>query len=1217
MALPENVLTFKVTRKKPELLRPAKPTPHEFKSLSDIDDQESLRVQIPVMQFYRKSPSMEGKDPVRIIRTAVSRALVYYYPLAGRLREVTGRKLVVECTGEGVLFIEADADVSLAEFVVSPQPPFHCFEELLYDVPGSSGVTGCPLMLIQFMSAIGEHAIGAQSPSILPVWERQLLTARDPPRVTRAHLEYDTLPDGDSIPLDNLVQRSFFFGPAEISALRSLLQPNLNLRCTTFELVTACLWRCRTAALATDRGQVFRLDCIVNCRKRLDPPLPDGYYGNALVWPAAVSAAGDLSDNPLEYAVGLVRRAKSEATEEYVRSVADRMVKSGRPIFSMVRTLIVSDLTGLGFEKVDYGWGHPIYGGNPVPGIMGFPGVCFYSWWKNSEGEKGVLVPVYLPASAMEVFAKELKVMIMKGNDLEGAGQDTKVYIKSDYQEGLRFHAPIIQFYRKSPSMEGKDPVSVGVIRAAVSRALVYYYPLAGRLREVTGRKLVVECTGEGVLFIEADADVSLAEFGVSPQPPFDCFEELLYDVPGSGGVTGCPLMLIQACTRNSPLFSVFGVTRLKCGGFIFALRFNHTMVDATCLVQFMSAISELALGAQSPSILPVWERHLLSARDPPRVTRVHLEYDPLPDEDTIPLHNLVQRSFFFGSVEISALRRRLSCRCTTFDLMFDPPLPDGYYGNALVWPAAVSAAGDLSDNPLEYAVELVRRAKSEATEEKWITGRAMPFMVVIRYRESPNFSDCAFTPRGRIVRGKGNIDSDNAMEVFVKELKVMVKGNDDDLEGGVTRQDPEFIPPAEPTPHDFKSLSDIDDQPGLRFHVPIIQFYRKNPSMEGKDPVGIIRTAVSRALVYYYPLAGRLREISDRKKLVVECTGEGILFVEADADVALREFGDCPHPPFPCFEELLYDVTRLKCGGFIIGWRVNHVMGDGAGLVQLMSAVGEISRGAHAPSILPVWERHLLDAWGPLKSREYDPDAEGDPIPLDNNPVQRCFFFGSAEISALRRQLPSHYSTFDVVTGCLWRCRTAAISTGPHQVFRVNCIVDCRKRFDPPLPGGYYGNVVVGPPAVSAAGELCGSSLEYAVELVRRAKLEATEEYVRVIATRGRVDDFPRVIRNFVVSDLTSMGIEKVDYGWGEPVYGGNPVPMTVFASAVSSYTVSRNSKGESGILVPMSLPANAMEVFAKEVRVMVKGDNQLPTTIRTERAPTQDNMLYIKSGL
>ncbi|KAL0462950.1 UNVERIFIED_CONTAM: Benzyl alcohol O-benzoyltransferase [Sesamum latifolium] len=146
---PPNALTFKVTRQKPELITPAKPTPHEFKPLSDIDDQEGLRFQLPTIQFFRKNPAMDGKDPVKVIRDAVARALVFYYPFAGRLREMAGRKLVVECTGEGVLFIEADADVTLQQLGDALEPPFPCLEELLYDVPGSGGMVNCPLLLNQ------------------------------------------------------------------------------------------------------------------------------------------------------------------------------------------------------------------------------------------------------------------------------------------------------------------------------------------------------------------------------------------------------------------------------------------------------------------------------------------------------------------------------------------------------------------------------------------------------------------------------------------------------------------------------------------------------------------------------------------------------------------------------------------------------------------------------------------------------------------------------------------------------------------------------------------------------------------------------------------------------------------------------------------------------------------------------------------------------------
>ena len=92
--------------------------------------------------------------------------------------------------------------------------------------------------------------------------------------------------------------------------------------------------------------------------------------------------------------------------------------------------------------------------------------------------------------------------------------------------------------------MRGKNPASV--IREALAKTLVFYYPFAGRLKEGLERKLMVDCTGEGVLFIEAEADVTLKEFGDALQPPFPCMDELLYDVPGSDGIIDSPLMLIQ-----------------------------------------------------------------------------------------------------------------------------------------------------------------------------------------------------------------------------------------------------------------------------------------------------------------------------------------------------------------------------------------------------------------------------------------------------------------------------------------------------------------------------------------------------------------------------------------------------------------------------------------------------------------------------------------------
>ncbi|CAH9135788.1 unnamed protein product [Cuscuta epithymum] len=146
---PTQSLVFTVKRRTPELVSPAEPTPREVKYLSDIDDQDGLRFQMPIIQFYGHHPSMNGRDPVKVIREALAKAMVFYYPFAGRLREGVGRKLMVDCTGEGIVFIEGDADVTLSDFGDALQPPFPCVEELLYDVPGSGDILNSPLLLIQ------------------------------------------------------------------------------------------------------------------------------------------------------------------------------------------------------------------------------------------------------------------------------------------------------------------------------------------------------------------------------------------------------------------------------------------------------------------------------------------------------------------------------------------------------------------------------------------------------------------------------------------------------------------------------------------------------------------------------------------------------------------------------------------------------------------------------------------------------------------------------------------------------------------------------------------------------------------------------------------------------------------------------------------------------------------------------------------------------------
>lgn len=436
-----STLSFTVLRREPVLVGPASPTtPREKKRLSDVDDQDELRSHICGIFFYRGGGLARG-DPVDIIRRALSEALVHYYPLAGRLREVEERKLVVDCTGEGVTFVEADADVRLVDLeadVPGLMPPFPWIEELCSEVDGSSAVLNCPLVIIQvtrllcggfavwhsfnhsvadatgiiqFLNAVAELARGLPAPTVAPAWSRGLLDARSPPTPAFPHREYDPVPLTPTTPAeDDTVRRAFVFGPSDVAAIKEGLPPHLRDRATSFEVLAAVLWRARTAALRTLwSDEEARLVTVVSARRHSSAlRLPTGYYGFACAYVTVVMAAGTLLSCSLADVVEQVREAKASVTPEYMRSTADLLVLRGRPPLARANMFLLSDLRHVGFQRVDFGWGEPVYGG---PSGVKF-GSAFFVPVKNSDRADAVAVPVALPTMAMEKFAVEIQSLL-------------------------------------------------------------------------------------------------------------------------------------------------------------------------------------------------------------------------------------------------------------------------------------------------------------------------------------------------------------------------------------------------------------------------------------------------------------------------------------------------------------------------------------------------------------------------------------------------------------------------------------------------------------------------------------------------------------------------------------------------------------------------------------------------------------------------------------
>lgn len=92
------------------------------------------------------------------------------------------------------------------------------------------------------------------------------------------------------------------------------------------------------------------------------------------------------------------------------------------------------------------------------------------------------------------------------------------------------------------------------------------------------------------------------------------------------------------------------------------------------------------------------------------------------------------------------------------------------------------------------------------------------------------------------------------------------------------------LVAPAEPTPAGNLPLSFMDKTPGSMGLVDSIHVFR-----HGREPSKIIREALAKALVLYYPMAGRF-VISDKDELEVSCTGDGIWFIKASANCSLED---------------------------------------------------------------------------------------------------------------------------------------------------------------------------------------------------------------------------------------------------------------------------------------------------------------------------------------
>ncbi|PIA51693.1 hypothetical protein AQUCO_01100513v1 [Aquilegia coerulea] len=394
-------MSFTVTRSSGVMVQPSEPTPSGTLELSVIDKSPSTGVSISVLFVFK-----HGHEPAKVIKEALSKALVPYYPIAGRLKESSHGDLQVDCTAEGIWFIEASADSSLDsvnyfdnvllvpkdELLPPPPPeadgmhdPFLQLQVTHFTCEGFSiGVTLSHRICdgfgyAQFISAVGEFARGLQQPKIIPVWQREAIPT-PPWMVHLADILANLLPPPSSPTPNEQLQHAYIdISLEQINKLKNEFLELTGDFCSTLEVVIASIWRYRTRAIGFEKDTIVTLALGADTRQFLDPPLPEGFYGNCF-FPVVVTATSQwLAEASNSEVVKLIKDAKARLPSEFNKWLKSEQFDDSFAYTLNYTTLLITAWAKIGLNMMDCGWGPPVHvlpvdGFNFLPVVVvGFP----------------------------------------------------------------------------------------------------------------------------------------------------------------------------------------------------------------------------------------------------------------------------------------------------------------------------------------------------------------------------------------------------------------------------------------------------------------------------------------------------------------------------------------------------------------------------------------------------------------------------------------------------------------------------------------------------------------------------------------------------------------------------------------------------------------------------------------------------------------------------
>ncbi|XP_076893413.1 shikimate O-hydroxycinnamoyltransferase-like [Bidens hawaiensis] len=370
------------------------------------------------------------------------------------------------------------------------------------------------------------------------------------------------------------------------------------------------------------------------------------------------------------------------------------------------------------------------------------------------------------------------------------------------------------------------------------------------------------------------------------------------------------------------------------------------------------------------------------------------------------------------------------------------------------------------------------------------------------------------------------------------------------------------MVRPAKETPT-VKLSNSCLDLISPNFNTLTVYFYRPNGATNFFD-IKVMKDALSRALVTFYPLVGRFK-LGEGGGIEIDCQGQGALFLEAESDSVIDDFGDfAPQmellkliPVVDCslgidsYPLLVLQVYNFICGGASLGIGVHHRVVDGMYAMHFMKTWSNIAFGLEV-TLPPFIDRTLLRAQDPpqpvFDHVEYHPDPT---VPTDETKtVYSVCKLTRDQLNVLKAKAKEaygstiSYSTFEVLSGHVWKCMCKARGLQDDQITKLKIVVDGRNRLQPPLSPGYFGNVIFTAAAIATADEIqskpfwyASSKIHIALAIMKNDHLKSALDYLE-----QHLDQKPEDYKytNLKIISWARLPIHDANFAWGRPIFMG-----------------------------------------------------------------------------